>query len=66
MQVNENNNYLTTEQTAERLKLKAGTLAAWRSQKRGPVYHKIGKTCFYRESDIAAWVAKTAHMPVAV
>jgi hypothetical protein len=51
---------LTSEVAAARLGLKPGTLAAWRSEKRGPKYFKIGRACLYAPADLDAWIQKQA------
>jgi predicted DNA-binding transcriptional regulator AlpA len=53
----------TQEQAAALLGLKPTTLAAWRHQGRGPRYLKIGRSCFYRESDIESWLDAQAIVP---
>jgi predicted DNA-binding transcriptional regulator AlpA len=52
--------YLTCKAAAEFLGLKPGTLATWRSEKRGPKYFKIGRACFYAPADLDAWIQKQA------
>jgi hypothetical protein len=49
-----------SEVAAARLGLKPGTLAAWRSEKRGPKYFKIGRACLYAPADLEAWIQKQA------
>jgi predicted DNA-binding transcriptional regulator AlpA len=56
-------NLLTQEQAALLLGLKPPTLASWRHQGRGPRYLKIGRSCFYRESDIETWLDGQAVIP---
>lgn len=33
-----------------------GTLANWRSQRRGPSYYKIGSRCLYDVAEVDAWI----------
>jgi predicted DNA-binding transcriptional regulator AlpA len=54
----------TQEEAASFLGLKPSTLAAWRHQGRGPRYLKIGRSCFYLESDIEAWLDAQAVVPM--
>jgi predicted DNA-binding transcriptional regulator AlpA len=54
----------TQEQAAAFLGLKPATLAAWRHQGRGPPYIKIGRSCFYLESDIETWLSEQVVIPV--
>jgi hypothetical protein len=32
------------------------TLAAWRAQRRGPDFAKLGRSVFYRRTDVNAWI----------
>jgi len=52
------------EQAAAFLGVKPATLAMWRYQGRGPKYFKVGRSCFYRESEIEAWLDEQAIGPV--
>jgi excisionase family DNA binding protein len=55
----ENRSLLTPKQVAELLGLPEGTLAQWRSQRRGPLYIKLGgRLVRYRASDVEEWVAR--------
>jgi excisionase family DNA binding protein len=50
---------LTPKQAAEHLSIPAGTLAQWRSQGRGPKYHKLGgRLVRYRLEDLEAYLAE--------
>lgn len=40
------------------LGLKKETLAAWRGDKIGPDYVKLGKAVFYRKADVNEWIAR--------
>lgn len=47
--------YLTTEEVAEILRTKPGTVRFWRTKGRGPVGAKIGRRWLYRRADVDAW-----------
>ncbi|GAB5388408.1 MAG: hypothetical protein Alpg2KO_13760 [Alphaproteobacteria bacterium] len=47
---------LDQHQTAKYLALSPKTLANWRTQGKGPEYHKIGGRIRYRQSDLDAYV----------
>ncbi len=48
---------LTPKQAAEFLGIPLGTLAQWRSQRRGPPYIKLeGRLVRYRRSDLEAYL----------
>ena len=47
---------LTTDQTAEILDVHPATLAAWRSEGRGPRYLKIERNVRYRSEDLERWL----------
>jgi predicted DNA-binding transcriptional regulator AlpA len=46
------------DELAEALGLAEQTLAAWRSEKQGPDYVKLGKTVFYRRCGLTEWIAR--------
>lgn len=48
---------LDAGEAAKLLRQRPQTLAAWRCEKRGPEYLKVGKSVFYRRSAISAWLA---------
>jgi len=54
---------LTQEQAASALGLKPPTLAMWRHQKKGPAYVKIGRSAFYRQSALTAWLEAQSVIP---
>jgi len=54
----------TQEEAAVIIGVKPTTLAMWRHKGRGPTYLKIGRSCFYRESDIEAWLDSQAVVPI--
>ena len=56
-------NLKTQEDAAAKLHVKPTTLAAWRHQGRGPRYVKIGRSCFYYDADLDAWLEDQAVIP---
>lgn len=51
---------LTEREAAERLRLAAKTLRSWRSEGRGPLYRKFGRSVRYTVSDLTAFVERCA------
>jgi excisionase family DNA binding protein len=51
---------LTTEQVAELLHKKPGTLRLWRVEQKGPRFRKIGHHVRYTEEDVRAYLDSTA------
>ncbi len=49
---------LNERTVADVLSISPKTLQAWRQQKRGPNYVKMGRAIGYREADIDAWLRK--------
>lgn len=47
---------LTPKEVETLFKIKTGTLANWRSQGKGPQYHKIGRTVRYKRNDVEEWI----------
>lgn len=43
-------------EAAQYLGVAPATLRQWRCQKRGPVYHKSGRTVRYSRSDLERWI----------
>jgi|HubBroStandDraft_6_1064221.scaffolds.fasta_scaffold1670692_1 hypothetical protein len=58
------NELISPDETAKLLRVKEATLTAWRNQKRGPAYLKIGRFVHYRRGDICEWLAAQRHCPV--
>lgn len=54
---------LDANETAALLRQRPQTLAAWRCDKRGPEYVKIGRAVFYRRSAISTWLAQQIVTP---
>jgi predicted DNA-binding transcriptional regulator AlpA len=50
-----NRKYLTPTEVETMFGVKEKTLANWRSQGRGPKYHKIGKLIRYSTEDLQDW-----------
>lgn len=48
---------LSEEELASMIDVKPHTLAVWRSEGKGPDYTRLGKSVFYRELDVAGWIA---------
>ena len=46
----------TEGELADMLDLKLETIRAWRSEKQGPKWIKLGKGVYYRAADIADWI----------
>jgi predicted DNA-binding transcriptional regulator AlpA len=57
--------YLTESQAAEILAVKKGTLANWRSERRGPAYVRLGggRVIRYRVSDLEAFAEQVRVVP---
>jgi len=51
--------FLNTEEAAELLRQKTGTLANWRSTKKGPPYYKAGSSVLYKYEELVEWVEKS-------
>ena len=43
--------------------VKPPTLAMWRHKDKGPPYRKIGRSAFYRRSDIEQWLDAQCVIP---
>jgi predicted DNA-binding transcriptional regulator AlpA len=56
---------ISAAETAKLLRVKEATLTAWRNQKRGPAYLKIGRFVHYRRADIAGWLGAQLREPAA-
>lgn len=48
--------HLRTSEMVDKYGIAEGTLRWWRSTERGPRSFKLGRTVFYDEEDVAAWV----------
>jgi predicted DNA-binding transcriptional regulator AlpA len=57
------NDVKSNEEAAALLRVKPSTLVAWRHQGRGPKYLRIGRSCFYREADLMAWLDAQCVVP---
>jgi hypothetical protein len=53
---------ITEAVAAARLGLKVATLRAWRHQKRGPAFVRLGRAIRYLPTDLDAFVAANRHM----
>ena len=54
---------IPSDQAAPLLHVKPETLPQWRLLGRGPKFYRIGRYCFYRREDIAAWIAAQVRDP---
>lgn len=54
---------LNADEAAKLLRQKPQTLAAWRCEKRGPAYVKVGRSVFYQRSAISAWLTSQIVRP---
>ncbi|MBF6276314.1 MULTISPECIES: helix-turn-helix domain-containing protein [Nocardia] len=50
--------WLTTEEVARRLKVPCKTLATWASARKGPPYARIGRFRRYRRLDLIEWESR--------
>jgi len=50
--------FLTTKDLAERLKLSTRTLETWRARKVGPPYLKAGKSVRYDRRAVQEWLSQ--------
>ncbi len=46
------------KQAASYIGQKPGTLRQWRTNGKGPAYHKKGRRVFYKKIDLDAWMAQ--------
>jgi predicted DNA-binding transcriptional regulator AlpA len=56
---------IENDRAAKLLGIRPATLVSWRSDKRGPMYLKIGRLVYYRRADIRAWLAAQIRDPKA-
>ena len=54
---------LTEVEAAGRLGLKVATLRAWRHQRRGPAFVRLGRAIRYLPTDIDEFLAANRHRP---
>lgn len=54
---------ITEDELAAALDVKTNTLQVWRSNGEGPAYVKLGKSVFYRPSDVSSWATTNTHKP---
>ena len=47
---------LEEKELAERLQVSLGTLRTWRTEGKGPRFHRIGQMIRYAPSDVKAWL----------
>jgi excisionase family DNA binding protein len=51
-----NNDWQSPEELATEFELPLATIYRWRSERKGPVGHKLGRHVRYRRSDVEAWL----------
>jgi predicted DNA-binding transcriptional regulator AlpA len=49
--------HLRTKELVDRYGIPEGSWRWWRSRDEGPKSFKLGRTVFYEEKDVAAWIA---------
>lgn len=54
---------LTSEETAERLRVAPSTLDYWRRHGRGPAFVRLAKRVMYRAEDVDVWLASQVVPP---
>ena len=47
---------LSEEELAGVIDVKPHTLAVWRAEGKGPDFTRLGKSVFYRQVDVQAWI----------
>lgn len=47
---------LSEEELAGVIDVKPHTLAVWRAEGKGPDFTRLGKSVFYRQVDVRAWI----------
>lgn len=60
---NDPDELLTEREAAELLKTSPRTLQAWRCDKVGPAFVKIGRSIRYRRHDLLTWIAANTVKP---
>jgi predicted DNA-binding transcriptional regulator AlpA len=63
--VRSTNQALTESDAAARLGLKVATLRAWRHQRRGPAFVRLGRAIRYLSSDLEEFLKTNRHRPPA-
>jgi predicted site-specific integrase-resolvase len=56
---NDERKYLSAKEVRQAYGIAEKTLANWRSQGRGPAYHKLGGKVRYKVEDLEAWARKS-------
>src|SRR5262249_57804999 len=54
---------LSQEKAAAVLGMKPATLSSWRAKGKGPKFHQVGRSAFYRRQDILDWIDQQAVTP---
>ena len=47
---------LTSDEVAQRLRMRRNTLEIWRMKGIGPAYRKLNRAVRYAEADVVAWI----------
>jgi excisionase family DNA binding protein len=50
--------YLTADEVSALLKVPVKTLAAWRSQRKGPLFHRFGVHVRYPATELDLWLSE--------
>jgi hypothetical protein len=56
--------YLTEAELSAELKKSQRTVQLWRQQRKGPPWTAIGKSIFYSEDGVRAWLKAQEHQPI--
>lgn len=54
---------MSVEEVAMLLDVTSHTLAIWRTENKGPAYARLGRSIFYRRSDVEEWIANNVVRP---
>lgn len=57
-------NEMTDAQAAEYLAVSPQTLRCWRSEKKGPTYHKNGRSVRYSKKDLDTWLSRNKMLTI--
>ena len=55
---------VNSEAAAALIRVKPSTLASWRHFGKGPKFHKVGRSAYYRVSDIETWLDEQCVVPI--
>lgn len=54
---------MSVEEVGMLLDVTTHTLAIWRTESKGPAYARLGRSIFYRRSDVEEWIANNVIRP---